>query len=157
MPFLREMLYEAIYTRPGEPRPGRDILDAPGIARYIAGWGRPGDRAFIAEQTEDGWPVGVGQPIGIAWYRLFPEEAKGYGYVAGDVPELSVAVVPTFRGLSIGTDLMHQLLRQAEKDGYRGLSLSVDPHNPAVRLYERLGFSRTGMEGTSWTMLRLFW
>jgi hypothetical protein len=34
-----------------------------------------------------------GVPIGAAWLRLMPVHDSGYGFVAPDVPELSIAVV----------------------------------------------------------------
>jgi hypothetical protein len=34
------------------------------------------------------------------------------------------------------------------------ISLSCDPANPAMRLYERLGFVAVGESGTSITMLK---
>ena len=37
--------------------------------------------------------------------------------------------------------------------GYRAVSLSVEPDNPARRIYERAGFVRCGTEGGSWTMI----
>lgn len=136
------MLYEAIYTPPGEPRPDRSVLAFPGIARYAEGWGRPGDRGFLAEAD--------GAPAGAAWYRLM----HGYGWVADDIPELSIAVAPACRGRGLGTALLEALVAQTRQDGYRGLSLSVDPANPAVRLYQRLGFAQVGVDGTSVIMLK---
>lgn len=37
LPFLWDMLLEAIYTPPGEMRPSRDILDLPEIHHYLGG------------------------------------------------------------------------------------------------------------------------
>lgn len=145
-PFLWEMLYESIHTKPGAARPDRSILQEPSIAHYLTGWGRLGDRAFLAE---DG-----GVPVGAAWYRLMPESDPGYGFVAADTPELGIALSPAARGQGVGTRLMEHLIAQARADGYRGLSLSVDPRNPALRLYERLGFTYVGTDdGDSWTMV----
>lgn len=145
-PFLWAMLYESIHIEPGAPRPNRSILQEPSLAHYLSGWGRPGDRAFLAEAG--------GAPIGAAWYRLMPENDPGYGFVAADIPELGIALSPAARGGGVGTLLMEHLIAQARVDGYRGLSLSVDPRNAALRLYERLGFTYVGAdEGGSWTML----
>ena len=47
---------------------------------------------------------------------------------------------------------MHALLGQARGAGFEAISLSVEPDNPAVRLYERAGFTRVGGTG-AWTML----
>jgi ribosomal protein S18 acetylase RimI-like enzyme len=142
--FLRESLYECIYTPEGKDRPSREILDSPELAKYIENWGQRGDEGFIAFEEGDR------QPIGAAWYRLFPESNKGYGYVSDDTPELSIAVMPPYRGRGVGKSLMHQLIEQARASGYPQLSLSVDPDNPAVKLYQKLGFKPIGISGTSW-------
>jgi len=143
--FLQEMLYEAIFTPPGAPRPSRAILDVPEIAGYLAGWGRPGDRGFIAEVD--------GKPAGAAWFRCFPAEAPGYGFVRPDIPELTIAVGLQFRGCGLGTILLERLVGCARADRYPGISLSVSPSNPAARLYARLGFREVGMAGDSALML----
>src|SRR2546427_312999 len=87
--FLRDMLHHAYYWR--ERSPGEE----PGpVARYVKGWGRPGDTALIA--VEDGFPVGA------AWYRLFRREHPGYGVVDEETPELAIAAVPSRRGDRLG-------------------------------------------------------
>jgi ribosomal protein S18 acetylase RimI-like enzyme len=49
--------------------------------------------------------------------------------------------------------LMNEIIQQAKSDGYKSLSLSVDPENlAAVLLYEKLGFEYFGVSETSWTM-----
>jgi ribosomal-protein-alanine N-acetyltransferase len=44
-------------------------------------------------------------------------------------------------------------MAQARKDGFAQISLSVEPDNPALHLYERHGFQRVGGSGGSWTMV----
>jgi ribosomal protein S18 acetylase RimI-like enzyme len=139
------MSYEAATWRPGQRPPAESVLADPAIARYLQGWGRRGDSALIGEEG--------GSPLGAAWYRLFPEDDAGYGYVAADVPELSIAVEPQTRGRGVGTLLLGALIDDARAGGFRALSLSVEPDNPAVRLYERAGFSHVLDDGGAWTML----
>lgn len=59
---------------------------------------------------------------------------RDYGYVADDIPEMSMAVSAARRGQGAGTRLLQGLITQAERDGYRGISLSVDPRNSATPL-----------------------
>ena len=87
------------------------------------------------------------------WYRLFKTKEPGYGFVDERTPELSIAVVPSRRGRGFGDELLRALLEQARKDGFQQVSLSVEPYNPALRLYERHGFEKVGESGGSWTMV----
>ncbi|TKH08976.1 N-acetyltransferase, partial [Peribacillus simplex] len=82
--FLTDMMYEAIHILENKP-PKEKLLNLPHIKKYSEGWGRKGDRAIIA--FEDSLPVGA------AWYRLFAENQKGYGYVDDKTPELGIAVI----------------------------------------------------------------
>ncbi|MDC3414709.1 hypothetical protein NC797_06600 [Aquibacillus sp. 3ASR75-11] len=43
-------------------------------------------------------------------------------------------------------------MKQAKNSGFTSLSLSVDPDNPAFRLYEGHGFVKVGINGTSYDM-----
>jgi ribosomal protein S18 acetylase RimI-like enzyme len=145
-PFLWEMLYEAIYVAPDAPRPDRSILQEPSLAHYVAGWGQqPGDFALLAIEQPGGHPVGA------AWLRCFSADDPGWGFVDAATPEVSMALLPAYRGQGIGTALLVELIAQAT-GRYVALSLSVDPQNPAMRLYERLGFVVVGASGTSLTM-----
>lgn len=144
--FLWEMLYQAIYMAPGHPPLPRSVLQQPELAHYAADWGRPGDLGILAELTE------TAQPIGAAWLRLFAAEDPGYGFVAEDIPEISVAILPEYRSIGIGTALLADLIHTA-RPFYPALSLSVSTGNPAQRLYERLGFHLIKQEGDSLTLL----
>ena len=138
--FLWEMLYEAVFTPPGRPRPSRNILLEPAIARYVTGWGRAGDTGVVAVHGDSG------QAAGAAWFRRFPSDAPVYGFVNAETPELAMAVRPAFRGRGVGTSLLNALI-EIGRSTHPGLSLSVDPENPARRLYERAGFKDHGSSG----------
>jgi ribosomal protein S18 acetylase RimI-like enzyme len=111
----------------------------------VRDWGRHGDEGFLAEDED-------ARPIGAAWYRLFTEDDHGYGYLSPEIPELSIAVDPEHRGRGIGTGLLAALRERARAEGVSALSLSVETDNPAIRLYERLGFERLRLDGSAWTM-----
>jgi ribosomal protein S18 acetylase RimI-like enzyme len=136
-PFLFEMLALAMGWRD-------DTAPADVPRKYAAGFGRAGDAGVVAEEE--------GALVGAAWYRFLPADDPGYGWVEG-VPELSIAVAAGFRGRGVASELLRRLLDRARADGLRGVSLSVEPDNPARRLYERLGFSKVGVVGGSWTMV----
>lgn len=81
-----------------------------------------------------------GESSGVVWGTVFAADAPGYGYVRADVPELSVCVLPGFRGTGLGTALVRAAVAEARRRSLGALSLSVEEGNPARRLYERLGF-----------------
>jgi ribosomal protein S18 acetylase RimI-like enzyme len=145
-PFLREMLYHAIYVAKGTSPPPRDIINSPELARYVRDWGRTDEDVgllAIDAQTQ--------QPVGAAWLRLMTKDDAGYGYVDDDTPELSIAVLPQHRGRGTGTQLLTDLLREAQTR-YKAVSLSVSADNPALKMYERAGFEVVTEEGKSVTM-----
>lgn len=146
LPALREAFVQAIHVPPGAPAPGPSILDSPALAPLVAGWGRPGDRALIAE-AEDGTRLGA------AWVRLWPGPERGYGFVDEDTPELGISVVPGRRGRGVGTALLRALLAEVARH-HEAVSLSVSTANPARRLYEREGFRVVAEAGDAATMLR---
>ena len=135
--FLRDMLVHAYYWR----------ARVPGslVSRYVRGWGRPGDTAVIA--LEGGFPVGA------AWFRVFPTAEPGYGFVEEGKLELAIAVVPSKRGHVVGDELLKALLEKAKAGGYKQISLSVEPGNPARKLYERHGFDVVDEGEDAWTMV----
>ena len=139
--FLRDMLRHAYYWRERMPR---GDIDAP-VYRYVMNWGRPGDAAVIALDDDN--------RVGAAWYRLFKRDEPGYGFVDEQTPELSIAVVPSRRGKGFGDQLLRALLDEAKRGGFSQISLSVEPDNPALRLYERFGFEKVGESNGSWVML----
>ncbi len=129
---LEKFLYQAIFIPEGASLPPESLIYEPEIFVYIKDFGtRPGDFGVVAEQN--------GQIIGAAWTRLIP----AYGHISDDTPELAVSVLPEFRGYGIGTKLIKKIFEVLRKNGYKQTSLSVQTDNPAVRLYQRLGYTIT--------------
>jgi ribosomal protein S18 acetylase RimI-like enzyme len=145
--FLWRMLYHAIYLHEGQPLPDPDVVNQPELARYVRRWGRADDIGFLAMDAQGN------EPIGAAWLRLLRGNNRGFGYVDDATPELSVAVVPEYRGQGIGTRLLERLLQEASHH-HAAVSLSVTADNPALRLYQRLGFDIVATTGTSLTMVK---
>jgi ribosomal protein S18 acetylase RimI-like enzyme len=149
LPFLWDMLYESIHVRDGDVPPPRSILEEPGLAHYLVGFGRDGDDAQIAVEDRGAVDIDVTR-IGAAWCRRTTTDDPGYGFVDEHTPELGIAVITEWRGRGVGTRLIEELI-----DRNPAMSLSVDDQNDAARLlYERLGFVDVGGEGTARTMLR---
>lgn len=135
--FLVDMVVEAVNWS-GEHHTRRGVLGSPRLARYAVGWGRPGDLGLVAVDLEG--PRGLQVPVGAAWLRYFPSKEPGYGFVAPGIPEVSLAIVPGYRRRGIGRALLINLLARARAQGTGHVSLSVARANPALALYEALGF-----------------
>lgn len=120
-----------------------DVLADDHLHRYASGWPAPGDVGFAAVDDE-------GEPLGAAWVRLLPADRPGYGYVADDVPELSMAVRAHARGRGVGSALLDACLAAVRRSGAPAVSLSVEDGNEEARaMYVRRGFVPVGREGGS--------
>ena len=109
--------------------------------------GRSGDRGVVAIDES-------GRRVGAAWYRLFAQDDRSYGFVDERTPEITLAVAPSARGRGLGEALMQALVAAARQEGHPALSLSVEEDNRrALGIYTRLGFRRVGGEDGAWTML----
>ena len=148
-PFLWDVLYHAIYIPLGEDAPAHEIVKEPELARYVADWmAHSDDLGFAAEEN--------GGLIGAAWLRRWQSSERGFGFVDEETPELSMALLPQYRGRGVGTRLLRHLLSAAAQR-YDAVSLSVSESNPARRLYEREGFLAVSEpEGGSITMVKRF-
>jgi ribosomal protein S18 acetylase RimI-like enzyme len=63
-------------------------------------------------------------------------------------------VAEEMRGRCVGTALLEALIDQADLDRVPALRLSVEADSAALRLYERLGFTRVVCADDAWTMRR---
>lgn len=144
--FLWEMLYEAVYVPDGEEKFDKSLLKTSKLANYVENWGRDGDYGLIALNEQN-------KKIGAVWIRLFNELTRTYGYVDEQTPILSMALLPEYRGIGIGTKLMKEIIALAKENQFKAISLSVAPANSALSLYEKFGFIKIGIDGTSWDMI----
>ena len=141
LPFLEEVFVIAADWNP-EAVKGAEFWHAdPTFQKYLAGFPRDTDLGFIAERE--------GQDVGAVWSRYFTAADPGYGFVAEDIPELSIGVVAGRRGEGIGRALLNAMLAASPVS----LSLSVEDGNPAEELYRKSGFVPVGRVGNATTML----
>jgi GNAT superfamily N-acetyltransferase len=144
--YLLDMLVEACDWS-GQQRVSRAAVEAdPQLRRYVSGWPRDHDVGVVAVDDHT-------SPIGAAWARAFTAAEPGYGYVAEDVPEISMAVDPRWRGQGVGRRLLRILIEMAQEREWRAISLSVEDGNRARELYLAAGFTPAGRNGTSETMV----
>ncbi|WP_210602476.1 GNAT family N-acetyltransferase [Brevibacterium oceani] len=78
----------------------------------------------------------------------------GYGWVAADIPELSIAVLPDHQGQGIGGALVDTVCALARMSGFPAVSLSVSDGNGAAKLYTDHGFVSVGRSGDSDVLVR---
>ncbi len=146
-PFLEQMLLEAAAWSPDRPRPAlHEVLATPPLAHYVAGWPQADDFGVVAVGDHD-------HLLGAAWCRRFTPDDPGYGFVADDVPEVSLAVVAEARGRGVGTQLLDAVAEEGRRRGIRALSLSVERANPAARLYGRVGYRTVAEDENALTMI----
>jgi GNAT superfamily N-acetyltransferase len=134
--FMADMLVAAVNWSPQwKPRSRRRVLSTPATRRYIAEWPRGTDLGVIAEAA--------GASIGAAWLRFFTPDVHGYGYVAPDVPELSIGVAAAWRRRGAGRALLRAVAARAAAAGITRISLSVERKNFARHLYLSEGYQVT--------------
>lgn len=131
--FLWQMLFYAAHMHEEAGKTVADAQQNPDLAKYVTGWGRPGDLGLIAIRHD------TGEAVGAVWVRLYVGEAKAYSPTADDTPELAMAVLPGYIGRGIGTQLLQGIIVAAQAH-YPAVALNVRADNPALRLYQRLGF-----------------
>ena len=74
---------------------------------------------------------------------------------ADEIRIVDIALLPEYRGRGVGSTLIKQVLAEGEAAG-KPVSVHVEQFNPAVHLYERLGFEKVGEVGAYWLMRRTF-
>lgn len=135
---LWDLLHVSLWDPPPAPLRPRQVLDEPRVSIYARGWGRPGDVGVVGELP------GEASPVGGCWVRLLPNR-QGLAWVDEHTPQLGIAVFPGFQRRGIGRTLMLAALESARTAGYRCVSLTVHPDNPAVALYGQCGFEKAGI------------
>ncbi|MGO2375197.1 GNAT family N-acetyltransferase [Brevibacterium aurantiacum] len=78
----------------------------------------------------------------------------GYGWVAADIPELSLAVLPDHQSQGIGGMLLDVVCTLAKMSGFPAVSLSVEDGNGAARLYHDRDFVAVGRNGDADILVR---
>ena len=132
-PFLLRV-YASTRAEELAPVPWTDEQKAAFVAHQFAA-----QTAHYAEHykgmTSDVIEVG-GEPAGRLLVAHWREEIR----------IVDITLLPEFRGARLGTGLLRDLIAEAG-DARKRLSIHVEIHNPAMRLYERLGFRPAGDAG----------
>jgi ribosomal protein S18 acetylase RimI-like enzyme len=112
-------------------------------AHFQAHWPRAVQRVIERRSSSEPGHAPGWQPVGALWAD---EGAEG-------IHVLDIAVLPAWRSRGIGTCCLQGLIARAAHRQVP-VTLLVAPHNPARRLYERLGFVAAGADdGSSLPMI----
>lgn len=64
---------------------------------------------------------------------------------------VDIALLPQYRNRGIGSRLLKPILDEAQAAGIQ-VRIHVEMNNPAMKLYQRLGFQKVNEEGVYWLM-----
>jgi len=143
---LAHLVVEAVNWT-GQARTSLDAVMAdPALSHYVTGWKRPTDFGLVAVDDDDA-------PLAAIWARTFASADPGYGFIADDIPEPSMAVLPGSRGQGVGRALLRACIARARELGHPALALSVEDGNASARaLYDSCQFRVVARNGGSHTM-----
>lgn len=85
----------------------------------------------------------AGQPAGRLYVRRSSQEIR----------IMEIGLMPAFRNKGIGTALLQSILEEGQS-ARKLVSIHVEKFNPALRLYERLGFHIEAEHGVYWLLHR---
>jgi ribosomal protein S18 acetylase RimI-like enzyme len=136
---LWHWLHVALWDPPPAGLRPIEVLQAPGVRIYAEHWGQPSDVGVVAQVS--------GTDAGACWMRLLPV-GVGLASVDAATPQLGIALEPQFQHKGYGRPLIQQTLNAAAQAGFRQVSLTVHPDNPAQYLYERCGFRKVERRNT---------
>lgn len=110
----------------------------------LVNWSDAEKQAFLQMQF-DAQHRHYQQHFPAADFRIILRESRPIGrlYLARLTDEfriIDLALLPAHRGAGIGTALLQDILREAAAAG-KPVRLHVERFNPALRLYQRLGFT----------------
>ena len=82
-----------------------------------------------------------GQPVGRIWIDDWSDQLR----------VVDIALLPEWRGSGLGTLLLREVLERG-RAAKKPVSIHVEAFNPAMRLYERLGFQKVDSNGAYYLM-----
>lgn len=85
-----------------------------------------------------------------ATFQLIEYDAKPIGrfyihwnFAPNEIRIMDIALLPAFRGKGIGTNILQHVFEKASEQK-QSVTIHVEYNNPALRLYQRLGFKKIG-------------
>ena len=130
---LWRWLHIALWDPPPAGLRPIEVLEVPGVCIYAEDWGRSTDVGIVAQVD--------GVDAGACWMRLL-QMGVGLASIDTQTPQLGIALLPEYQHKGFGRPLMQAALKAAEHAGYKRVSLTVHPDNPAQYMYESCGFQK---------------
>jgi len=78
------------------------VYDNQSLHLYIKDFREPHFVAVAARNNDD-------KVVGLAWMQPWASDNRGFAYVAPDIPELTIAVLPDYQGQGIGGRLLDEM------------------------------------------------
>ena len=123
----------------------------------VTNWSEASKQAFLASQFHTQSRQYAGHyPCLERWIVEVASSPAGRLYLLcaeREIRVVDISLLPEWRNQGIGSALLKQLAREADAFG-RPLRLRVEQHNPALRLYCRLGFQEQETSGPYWALER---
>src|SRR5262249_15123218 len=121
------------------------------------GWSADQQAAFLAQQSDAQHQYYQANYAGADFQVILLDgRAVGRLYVArweDEIRIIDIALLPEYRNAGIGSRLLKDLLDEAALAG-KPIRIHVEKFNPALRLYQRLGFAIAEDLGVYWFMER---
>jgi ribosomal protein S18 acetylase RimI-like enzyme len=119
------------------------------------GWTDDFKRTFLRAQFEAQW-AHYSEHYHDASFRIIERNGERIGRLytwqnADDLRIVDIALMPHARGAGIGSALLRELMDDAAGGG-RSVSIHVERFNPALHLYQRLGFEHVDEHGVYYLM-----
>ena len=150
-----------IQLRPVEEKDDSFIEEVYGSTRQdelnLTNWPEQQKKAFIIMQSmaqlaeyKKNYPGAAYEII------IYKKKQAGRFYTwenDNEIRLIDITLLPLFRGKGIGTFLLKELIKKSNSV-QKKISLHVDPVNPALQLYWRLGFIHIKNNGRHYYMVR---
>jgi ribosomal protein S18 acetylase RimI-like enzyme len=143
-----------VFLRPITPEDVAFLADVYASTRWDelapTGWSDE-DKAVFCRRQFDAQSAHYRENYPDASFQVIESEGVAIGrlYVAHwerEIRIMDIALLPEFRGSGIGTKLLRDLQEEARSAG-KSLTIHVERFNPALRLYQRLGFQQVEDKG----------
>lgn len=121
----------------------------------IMDWSDQQKRQFLQQQFEAQHKY-YQEQYSNADFHIIEQEGKDIGRLyleerGDEIRVIDIALLPQYRGHGIGGRLMQDIVDKGQTAG-KPVRIHVEYYNPAMRLYQRLGFKKIGDTGVYFLM-----